>query len=232
MRPNWWAILFIVAFGIAAVPVSNAIWENYVTPLQPAGHAQRVGTDGGPLMLSTSLDGGNRPYTDERDAWCVPWGSLLVIKGSADNPVCVCMSLEDEVAQITMGSGPTCGVMTDTDDAGVPNVAAEDLPCTLVVGRHDIKVSKAWYGNLQSNTTSAYPTLPGQRDGYCSQPRDTTRSPYAGGNTGAPCNQDIDCVRGDGGPGTCTDNTPSGITCAYFIVEAATEVVYNFELER
>lgn len=199
------ALLFSLAAD-AQVPGSNPEWERYVTALQPYGHSSAVGTTQSVLLTTASGS-----YTDERDAWLIPWDSLLVMQCPLET--CVCATMEDEIAVVTMGSGTTCGQMTDSgtppDGQGV---------CWRVQTRRDIKVSRTWFGRAIAASTSK----PGYRSGYCSN---TT------GTTGYPCDANDDCVTGAGAAGTCVANTPDQIRGFFLMHEAAVATNCSFEIE-
>lgn len=201
------------------VPNAVSEWPSYAIPRQPLGHSVNVsGTE------ATLLTRAGATHTDERNAWLVRWGSLLTIQTDPiypTVPVCVCLSLEDETARTTMGSGSTCGEMVE--DGGTPT-DGQGVCFRVVAPGRSIRVSRSFFGTLAMSTTS----LPGYADSVCVQPVDTTNT-RGGGNRGSPCRLYNDCVDSTGDAGTLDSGycqqDPAKIEGAYVMFEAVTSVI-------
>lgn len=197
-------------------PAGNA--PLYSSPLMPMGHSSAVATTNSALLTRAGAT-----HTDERNAWLLRWDDLLVVQCQLE--ACICFSMEDQIAIVTMGSGTTCGEMADT---GTP--ADGQGVCFRVPegGRRDVRIRRSpWFGELPMVAGSK----PGYADSYCSQAHDTTRDPRAGGNFGAPCRAANDCVTSGGSDGTCTVG-PDKIVGTYLLHEAASATDCSFEVER
>lgn len=223
-----------VGEALAQVPYPDPNSDKYLGPLLPMGHAFNYDADEEVVLR---VAGGT--YTDERDAWCIPLGSLVVaqahvISSGAFVPsrACVCFALEDEESIFTMSSGDSCG---NADDSHA-SIAAGQGVCFTVIGRRDIKLDKAYFPSYSLNAIppTATPAAPGSLAvGACTQTIDLARDPWAGGNRGAPCRVAGDCVDGAGAAGTCTAGAV--INCAYMYTESvvATEATDgSVEVER
>lgn len=187
-------------------PQNVTEWSAYAIPRQPYGHSVQV--SGTPAIL---LRRATSTYTNEADAWLVPWEALLTIQ--TPSTICACLTLEDEPARVTMGSGTTCGEMQE--DGGTPTTGQGVCWRVSAPGR-SIRVSRNFFGTLAMNSRSR----PGYADSYCSAIGDTTRDPYGGGNQGAPCRLANDCVPAAGIDAGCTQ-APESIRGTYVLLAAA-----------
>ncbi len=205
----WVDLIRLPATATAMAPLASE-WDRYITPLMPAGHSSVVGTS-----QTAITNRAGETHTDERNVWCFADGDLIIFQSPLE--ACVCFTMEDELAEVTMGSGTTCGEMTDSGTPADGQGVCFRVPAG---SRRDVKVNlAAWYP--KSAVVAA--SKPGARSSYCSQ---------STGTIGYPCDSNADCVTSAGAEGTCTAGYPDRIKCVFAMHEAASATNMSVEVER
>lgn len=206
------ALVWSLAISLPATAMKplQSEWDRYITPLMANGHSSVVGT-----AQTAVTNRAGETHTDERNAWLFNNGDLIVVQCPLE--ACFCFTMEDELAVVTMGSGTTCGEMTDSGTPDDGQGVCFRVPAGM---RRDIKVNlAAWYGMGAVAASSR----PGYRDGYCSQ---------STGTIGYPCDANDDCVTSGGAAGTCTLGYPDRIKGVFLMHEAASATNCSVEVER
>lgn len=189
------------AYALPPKVVDNPNYVAYVVPKMPMGHSSTI-----TAVQSVILQRANASYSDERSPQLFRDKEDWLFECRAET--CFCFTMEDEIATVTMGSSGLCGEMTDADPT-VPDGGGVCFKAGGPFGPHEQRIDlKAFYG-MAANRAST--SIPGYRDGYCSN---TT------GTTGYPCDADNDCVTSAGSAGTCVLATPSRIVGTFVMAEA------------
>jgi hypothetical protein len=192
--------------AIAYAPAKQE-WDRYVSPLMPLGHSVVVGTTQATVTATAGAT-----LVNETDAWFFRDGDLIVVQCPLE--ACFCFTQEDEISVVTMGSGTTCGNMTDSGTPADGQGVCFRVPAG---SRRDVKVSlAAWFGYSAVASTS----YPGHRSASCSQ---------SSGTYGYPCDAADDCVNSAGGVGLCEGSAPLGV---FLMAEAAVATNCSVEVER
>lgn len=182
----------------AAPPANTSRDEAYTRVGAPVwGHNQAIATTTGFVYnhIGTGLDGGSLVQdsgaADPRNWHVFEWGTIVVIQ--CDAVAIFCWAMDDDV---TIASGTSGGLMSDP---GTPPNAGSDnqtsAPCFQALAgipRQVVALDTMWGQNKAVSATSPA----GYRNNSC----------FSSGNSGAPCDNDSDCI-------TSAGTTPDAGAC-------------------